>query len=234
MEPPRAQAERLERQHPLPPGSEERFNGYGVMAAPFRSGHLLALRRFPASSVGPGYTSVWHHAPDGRWTMYSDVAPAQACPRYFGAALDEARHAVIHLEWTGPQSFTVHLPEVPLLWEVTLQATPTTRAFSRLGNAMPARWWRSPRVLGAMEPLAGRLLHAGHLGLHGRAPNGQSFVANPRTLWLVARSRAILAGQSLGELGPLPEQVRLGDFWIPQRGLFAFGQAFFHEAAPVH
>jgi hypothetical protein len=31
------------------------------------------------------------------------------------------------------------------------------------------------------------------------------------------------------ELGPLPEQVRLGDFWIPQRRLFTFGQADFQS-----
>ena len=45
------------------PGQEERFSGYGVMGLPFRSGHVLALRRFPVTSVGPGYTSVWWRDP---------------------------------------------------------------------------------------------------------------------------------------------------------------------------
>jgi hypothetical protein len=46
--------EELERKADLPPGAQERFFGYGVMGLPFRSGHILALRRFPASSIGPG------------------------------------------------------------------------------------------------------------------------------------------------------------------------------------
>ena len=73
--------EDLERTAQLPTGSEERFAGYGVMSLPFRSGHILALRRFPASSVGPGYTSVWHRAPDGPWTFYTDLAPLKTCNR---------------------------------------------------------------------------------------------------------------------------------------------------------
>ncbi len=36
----------------LPPGEGERFAGYGIMAQPFRSGHVLALRRFPHTSIG--------------------------------------------------------------------------------------------------------------------------------------------------------------------------------------
>ena len=38
-------ARRLERYPELPSGDEERFVGYGVMAAPFQSGDLLAMRR---------------------------------------------------------------------------------------------------------------------------------------------------------------------------------------------
>ena len=43
--------------------TEDRFAGYAVIVLPFRSGHVLSLRRFPASSVGPGYTSVWRRDP---------------------------------------------------------------------------------------------------------------------------------------------------------------------------
>jgi hypothetical protein len=53
----------------LPAGGGERFAGYGVMGLPFRSGHVLAMRRFPASSIGPACTSVWHRSPDGRWVF---------------------------------------------------------------------------------------------------------------------------------------------------------------------
>ena len=48
----------LEAAPSLPAGSEERFNGYGVMGLPFASGHVLAMRRFPASSIGPGAGSI--------------------------------------------------------------------------------------------------------------------------------------------------------------------------------
>jgi hypothetical protein len=54
--------EDLERHPKLPPGSEERFFGYGVMGLPFR----------------------W-------WTFYQDQPPELACTRYFGAEVDEVR-----------------------------------------------------------------------------------------------------------------------------------------------
>ena len=51
------------------------------MGLPFRSGHILGLRRFPASSVGPGYRTVWHRAPSGRGTVYQDQPAQLACIR---------------------------------------------------------------------------------------------------------------------------------------------------------
>ena len=58
MQSPRSLVEPMEQNRALPPGPEERFAGYGVMGVPFSSGYVLALRHFPSSSVGPGYTSV--------------------------------------------------------------------------------------------------------------------------------------------------------------------------------
>jgi hypothetical protein len=58
MPEPRELAERTEAAPRLPEGTEERFSGYGVMGLPFRSGHVLGLRRFAASSLGRGY-AVW-------------------------------------------------------------------------------------------------------------------------------------------------------------------------------
>ncbi|HZA24439.1 MAG TPA: hypothetical protein VFA32_17870, partial [Dehalococcoidia bacterium] len=88
---PRDLVNRLEQAPEVPAGGEERFAGYGVMGLTFTSGHILGLRRFPASSLGPGYTSVWHRNPEGRWNIYQNVPPEQACPRYFGNAVAEAR-----------------------------------------------------------------------------------------------------------------------------------------------
>ena len=80
-----------------------------------------------------------------------------------------------------------------------------------------------------MGPVAGAALRAGRVGLQGRVPNGQRFVANPLRTWLVADARARLAGDDFGPVGALGEQARLGDFWIPQRGVFALGRALFSE-----
>ena len=75
MQSPRTLAESVEHHPALPSGPEERFAGYGVMGVPFSSGYILALRHFAASSVGPGYTSVWIRDPAGVWTMHSTTAP---------------------------------------------------------------------------------------------------------------------------------------------------------------
>ena len=71
------------------------------MGLPFRSGHVLGLRRFPASSIGPGYRSVWHRDPGGRWTFYQDQPAELACTRYFGTAVEEVREGPLH-RWTAP------------------------------------------------------------------------------------------------------------------------------------
>jgi hypothetical protein len=89
---------RVKRESELPPGTEERFSGYGIMGMPFRSGHVLGLRRFPASSIGPGYRSVWHRDPAGRWTFYEDQPAELACTRYFGAEVDQVREGPDRLD----------------------------------------------------------------------------------------------------------------------------------------
>ena len=171
--------ERAEQNPTTPDGAGERFQGYGVMAAPFRSGHLLAMRRFPASSLGAGYTSVWHRAPDGRWTFWSNQPPLQACPRYFGSAISAAVETDVHVNWDSALSFRVDVPSAALTWSIHLRATAATRALNAVARLMPDSWWRSPTVLRGMAAMAGRFLHAGRLGLLGQAPNGQHFIANP-------------------------------------------------------
>jgi hypothetical protein len=224
---------RMERDPQLPSGAGERFAGYGVMAAPFRSGHILAMRRYPASSLGQGYTSVWHRDPDGLWTFWSSRPPLEACPRYFGAAITRSVTARIDVRWVGPRALVIGVAEAGLHWQMDLETTAATRILNTLGKALPERAWRSTAILKAMGHIAGPLLHAGHLGLTGRAPNGQWFDANPLLLWTLDRSAAELEGRELGMPGPVPDQARLGDFWIPQRGLFAIGRAFFEPADPA-
>jgi hypothetical protein len=196
------------------------------MGAPFKSGHLLALRRFPASSVGPGYRSVWHRDPQGRWTFFQDVASDVACTRYFGAAVDEVVPATITIDWTAPRelSVTVIGGGHQLEWRMTLTSSPATRLMNSLGSVLPER---SQRSLAVMSRLIPPMLHTGEIRLGGLAPNGQQFTVNPSLTWLIADTTATLDGSDLGNSGPAPTQGKLGDFRIPQRGIFAIGRAFF-------
>jgi hypothetical protein len=220
--------ERLESNPKLPEGAGERFAGYGVMGLPFASGHVLGLRRFPASSLGAGYTSVWYRDPEGQWTFYQNVPAEQSCPRYFGSAIAQAVAADIELVWTGMNTFSVEIEGGDgLNWQVSLSATPATRLMNALGSVMPAALWRQAAVLKLMGRVARTMLRAGNLGLTGEAPNRQKFIANPRLMWLIQSSSATVRGNDLGPVGPVPVQARLGDFWIPQRGIFVIGGAFF-------
>lgn len=221
----------LERRAELPPGSGERFSGYGVMGLPFRSGHILGLRRFPASSIGPGYRSVWHREPNGRWTFYQDQPAELACTRYFGPAVDDVREGPIAIDWTGPRAFRVRAGDGDLDWMVEVGATPVTRVFNRVCSVVPLRAWRSRPVLDLMSRVAGTALRAGRVRLTGRAPNGQRFIAHPLSVWVATHSRANVRGVDLGPMGPAPEQAHLGDFAIPQRGMFVVGRAMFSDPA---
>src|SRR5215211_4887017 len=210
----------LERHSELPPGAGERFFGYGVMGLPFRSGHVLGLRRFPASSIGPGYRSVWHRDPHGRWTFYQDQPAELACTRYFGADVDEVRQGPIRIDWTGARRFEVRAGDGDLEWTMEVGSTPVTRLLNGLGSLLPARAWRSRPLLGVMSRVAGVALAAGRVRLVGLAPNGQRFVANPLIMWVASDSRATVSGIDLGEMGPAPEQAHLRDVALPQRGMF--------------
>jgi hypothetical protein len=210
-----------------PAGSGERFAGYGVMGLPFSTGHVLAMRRFTASSIGPAYTSVWHRDPAGRWEFWQDQPDDLACPRYFSAALADTRRVAIDLEWTGEATMRLTVPELDFRWTATMARSPVTRVLNAVGSVLPERAWTNRQVLSAMAWVAGTALRAGRVGLSGQVPNGQRFVANPLEVWLVADADARLAGDELGPVGPLEEQARLADFWIPQRGIFALGRALF-------
>lgn len=222
---PREAAAYVERHAQLPAGPGERFYGYGLMGLPFESGHYLALRRWPANSLGRAYRSVWHRDPAGSWVFYGDTPPEVSCPRYFGSAVSETHLADIGIEWHGPNELTVTVAGV-LQWDLTLRGTSATRALTSTGRMMPAKLWRSAVVLRGLGRIAGLTLQGGRIRLTGHAPNGQWFLNNPRLIWVVASSHATVNGIDLGRPGPLAEQARLGDFWLPQRGIFAVGEAY--------
>ena len=207
---PKELVDSLEQGAKLPSGNEERFAGYGVLGVPFTSGDLLAMRRFPASSLGQDYTSVWHRNPQGRWTFYTDVAPQLACPRYFGSALDEAVVRETEITWTSPRDFTVSIEENPGLdWHLSLTQTPATRLINAVGGMLPDALWRKEAVLKAMGKAAGLMLRAGRLGLIGQVLNHQRFIATPMPIWVIQSSTARMANQDLGSVSRLAVQTGL-------------------------
>ncbi len=210
----------------LPVGTDERFTGYGAMGVPFSSGNYLALREMVGSSVGPAYRAVWHRDPSGRWTIYTTAAPELSCPRYFGAAAEAVRVPRIGVDWTSAWEIDVRIDDL-LTWRIELGRTPATRLMTWMGGAMPDAAWNSESVLASMGPMAGAFLRAGRIRLRGATPNGQRFKAAPLQVWRVTGGGASLDGEHLGELEPLRTQTRLGDFWLPQSGLFFVGRARF-------
>ena len=211
----------------LLPGADERLSGWGLMGLPFRGGDVLATRSFVASSIGPGYHSVWHRAPNGEWTFYVDSEPTQACPRYFGAGVTRAVQCEIRISWPSAERVRVEVPVAGLVAEASVAPTFVTRMLSGIGRGVPEVVWRSPAMLAPIAAMAGPMLGAGKLALSGTVPNGQRFIANPRRIWVVTTASLTVGARSAGKPGAVHPQAQLGDFRIPQRGLLAIGNAAF-------
>ena len=229
---PRDQARALERYARLPRSEAEAYAGFGVMALPFSSGHILAFRRFPEASFG-GYTCVWHRTPEGRWTFYSDGDPARSCARYYGSELDESPVTDVVLKWTGPAELRVEVPQGGLEWSLTFGATFGTRLLNAAGSIVPRPLWRSKWALNWLAKVASRLLNAGKIRLTGRTPSGQEFISNPFHVWVVNSSTARFGDLDLGPTGPLEPQAHLADYWLPQRGILAYGQVLCEPLDPA-
>lgn len=210
----------------LAEGTDERFTGYGVMGLPYASGHYLALRVFVATSIGPAYRAVWHREPDGRWEIFTTVAPEASCPRYFGSEAPGEQVPSIDIAWPDEWTCEVTMGD-RLSWRLELASTPATRMMTAAGGALPDDAWNSEAVLASMGPMAAAFLGIGRTRLRGATPNGPLYKAAPQQVWRVAGGRAVLDGQDLGRIGPLPEQSHLADFWLPQRGIFFVGRASF-------
>ena len=209
----------------------ERYSGYAVMGLPFASGHYLALRRFPQTPFGDAYTSVWHRDPEGRWTIWTNRAADQSCPRYFDRAIEASVRTTVAVEWIDDHEFEVHAG--PIRWRLTLAPTAATALMSAVAGRMPLWAWRSTAVLTLMGPVARMVLRAGRMRLTGLVPNGQWFRAAPTTIWGIPSSIASIDGVGFGPLGPLATQARMADFWLPQRGLFTLGDSVFARFDPA-
>lgn len=202
-----------------PSDPAEKFFGYTVMGVPFASGHYLAFRHFPASSIGPGYRAVWMREPDGVWTIFADAPPEVSCMRYFGAAITHSVTGPVEPEWLGPSTLRVRVPGA-VDWRIDIRGTPSTSVAGFSARLIPAPLWQNDSFLAAMGAVMSPLLRAGRLRLAGRVPNGQSFRMRPLLVWAVADSAATVLGQDAGRPHPLPRQEHLADMWLPQRGLF--------------
>lgn len=211
----------------LQEGTEERFNGYGLMGMTFSSGHVLALRRFVRTSLGPGYLAVWHRNPAGEWTIYSDAAPSLSCSRYFGEETKQAVTTPIEITWLNDNHFKVSIEKVGFTWDVILTKTRATAMMNFAAAMMPDRAWKSEVILKLMGKVAGKLMGIGKVNLVGTVPNGQYFMATPYKMWMVSKSNATLQGEDFGIPGSLKEQAHYKDFFIPQKGVFALGRAYF-------
>jgi hypothetical protein len=231
---PQTSAEATPKLAELPDDAAEHFAGYAVLGLPFSSGHYLAFRDFPVSSVGPGYRSVWHRTPAGEWTIYANTAPEFSCARYFGTAVQHTVETDVEIQWSGPFTARITVPGA-VDWRLQLGTSAATRMLTAMAVRMPERLWRNGLVLRAMGAFAGPILNAGRMKVSGVVPNGQTFQAQPRQLWLVTESRATIQGADAGVPAALPVQDHLADFWLPQRGLFGarLGVRFPSTAPPA-
>jgi hypothetical protein len=211
----------------LPDGDDEKVVGFGVMGLPFAGGHYLAYRDFPATSFSPAYLSVWHRTPDGRWTFYATTPGAQSCSRYFSSATPtDPIQCDIRSRWVTPWSLAISIDGL-IDWRVDIKDTPATRLMTAIGTRLPAAAWTNRAILAVLSKIAGPLLGIGRMRLAGTMPNGQRFRIGPKRVWAVAGSTAVVRGEDLGPVGPLPTQDNLGDFLLPQRGVCVVGQGLF-------
>jgi len=212
---------------PSPWPGYEWVDGFGVMAMPFTSGHLLALRAFPRNSFAP-YKSVWHRTPDGTWTIFVDGAPAEkACPRYFGAAAEESRSARIDVTWTGPMDLEVTVEPLNLRWTMSLTEPAYLKALNAASSRLPEAAWRSPVLLRGIELMASVVLGMGDVQLAGRVPSGHWATVTPRRMYFVRSAHAELAGRNLGSPVKTTAPPTIGATRLPSKPAFAVLRAFF-------
>lgn len=227
---PRMSAEDAEKLARVPSGDGERFDGYTIVGQRFQSGHVLALRRWAASSIGPAYTSVWHQFPDAAWRLYSTVSSAHSCARYIDSATALSWKGAIRLCWADPHRLNVEVRGVGLEWEIDFRDSWFSRAFGATVGVIPAELLDADPALRAVEWATNAYLGPGALSLAGVMPNGNAYRLLPRELWLMEDARAWLNGVSLGPVEPAAGCARIGELAVPTSGILAFATARFESA----
>lgn len=211
----------------------EHVRGFGVFAAPFDSGHVLALRVFPENDFAP-YRTIWHRTPNGQWSIFVDGPRIDtACPRYYGAAAVRSVPAKTRLTWHGPMRLHIHMDDPPLDWEVVMTEHLLVRAVNAVSSAIPETLWRKPAMLRLFEVAADKLFDLGDVTLSGQVPNGHFGVLMPRRMYPIGEMRATLEGADLGRPARAPSNPMIGDLRLPARPTFAVGGAYFEMKDPV-
>ena len=209
-----------------PPWPDHEYvKGWGVMGLPFDSGHYLALRVFPENDFSP-YVTVWHRDPEGRWSIFVDGPRLDtACPRYYGPACAEVRHASIDVAWTGPMSLRITAPDVGLEWTLTAREPAPLRALNGMSARLPVWTWRPRALLRAREVLARRVMGMGELRMSGTMPSGHTGTLMPQRMYFIDDSTASLGETDLGHAARVNPTPDIGGFPLPARGVLAIGQA---------
>ena len=223
----------LERRRPPLRGRREQFLGYGITGIAFTSGHIVALRRFTASSIGPPYTTIWVRDPHGRWVFHTNVEPRRSCPRYFGPLLHAARVDDIEVTWIGSSELYLAARDARLRLAIRFTADLRTRVMSSLMRVAPEGIWHDDAMTRRMGAAGGRLLRVGAIRLAGRAPSGHRYHIRPTGVWRVESAAGVFGGRDIGDPVPLEHALTLGDMTIPRRSLFMTGTVSFDHVGVI-
>jgi len=209
------------------PGTEL-LRGYAVMALPFSSGYLLALRVWKQNDFAP-YRSVWIRRPAGEWRMVNDGPLLETtCPRYWGPVVSRAELGKIDLTWKSQDELAVEMDQPRLTWKMRMACPLPLRIMNVFHAALPLWTWQVDSLVRIREWMAAEMLKMGEVQFSFRTPRGQRSLILPREIFLIRESQASLEGESLGCPVHLPHNPTIGDVRLPARPAFATGQSFVH------
>ncbi|MFB6189531.1 MAG: hypothetical protein ABEI57_06575 [Halapricum sp.] len=212
---------------PSPVPGYEHVRGFGIYGLPFDTGHVLALRVFPENDFAP-YVTIWHRTPEGTWSIYVDGPRHDtACPRYYGAAVDNVASSKITLTWLGPMELRVAMDDPDLDLTVELESSRLTTLVNAVGPRIPVSVWRVPEVARGLARIADLVFDIGTVRLVGTAPNGQRTVLLPRQLYPIVTGSATLDGVDLGRPVRSKTNPTIGSVALPARPMLAIGEAYF-------
>lgn len=204
----------------------EHQRGWGIVAYPFESGHVLALRVSPQNDFAP-FTSVWHRTPAGAWSIYVDGPRLDtACPRYWSDATEHVGFADISVEWSEPCELVVEMPEPALRWTARMAGGPLVRSVNAVTRRLPEAVLRTTPMVRLVERLADRLFDLGDLTLATPVPNGQDALVVTRRLHPIVEGSARLDGEDLGRPATGPVNPTFGEARLPARPVFTVGPGY--------